>query len=822
MKTIQSILGKAAIAALVAGVAAPVAQAVDPITGWGDFKLFIDPGHSMKENKGMWGYTEAQKTVRVALALEDYLKTYTDITDDCVKLTRYDDVTNVSLEERSDMANAWGADFYYSIHSDAAATNQTLTLFGGWMDNGTAVEKTPNGGKAFGEILCPNLTAVMQITTQGNWYDRYYYDRSTNHTNKYPYLSVNRRTTCASLLSEGGCHTIGEQQQRNFNDDYKRLEALAAFQSILKHRGLDVPATTALTGIVRNSETSQPINGATITVDGRTYTTNTWEDTFKDYTSNKDLIHNGFYLFENLTAGQTYEVTFSADGFETLTTQATINAGGDLTSDYVTYLDVNLTNVAPAIVSSVSVSDLTAVSPLNPITLTFSRAMDRTSVENALSINRGASVLLSWQNDFTLDIDVSSLEPLWRYIITIDGSVARNSQTNQLFDGDGDGVEGGDYTLQFTMAEPDTEAPQVINTWPEAEGAVQFTYRPVIGIEFDEELNFNTDKNADCITLSDKDGNTYEGTLEHEVIRGKSVLQFYPSKDLPIDRAILVKLDAGLEDLSGNVTEEPFCFRFLTEYRGQGTENVLQDFSSISNWWAPSGSGSTAGIDEDESYAALASRGYTPGSSSLHVHYLFMEDATSPNWMIREYWSRGNGSTFNPAGNVLSSWVYGDASNNGVAMMLRDKTSNALLYKAHVPVTWRGWRLLYWDLDNDEAVNFTGDASLSNPVYIDSYYIKHQDIDPDEAEEDPELLYQYWEGDLYFDMLLYSAWDSENFERTANINDVVIETSGITEVNAGAAALNGRVFNLQGIELPRDAKLAPGLYIIDGQKVYIK
>ncbi|MCC8037112.1 MAG: Ig-like domain-containing protein [Bacteroidales bacterium] len=821
MKTIQSIIGKAAIAALVAGVAAPALQAAE-VNGWGDFKLFIDPGHSMKENKGMWGYTEAQKTVRVALALEDYLKTYTDITDDCVKLTRYDDVTNVSLEERSDMANAWGADFYYSIHSDAAATNQTLTLFGGWMDNGVAVEKTPNGGKAFGEILCPNLTAVMQITTQGNWYDRYYYDRTDNHTNKYPYLSVNRRTTCASLLSEGGCHTIGEQQQRNLNDDYKRLEALAAFQSILKHRGLDIPATTALTGIIRNSETLQPINGATVTVDGRTYTTNTWEDTFSAYTNNPDLIHNGFYLFEGLTAGQTYDVTFTADGFETYTTQATINAGGELTSDYVTYLDVNLTNIAPAKVASVSISDYSAVNPLNPITLTFSRAMDRTSVENALSINRGATVLLSWQNDFTLDIDVSSLEPLWSYIITIDGSVARNSQTNQLFDGDGDGVEGGDYTLKFTMAEPDTEAPQVIATWPEAEGAVQYTYRPVIGIEFNEELNFNTDKNADCITLTDKDGNTYEGTLEHEVVRGQSVLQFYPSKDLPMDRAILVQLDAGLEDLSGNVTEEPFYFRFLTEYRGQGNETVLQDFSSIGNWWAPSGSGSTAGIDEDESTTTLASRGYTPGSTSMHVHYLFMEDATNPNWMIREYWSKGSSSKFIPTGNVLTSWVYGDASNNGVTMMVRDVASNGLLYKPHVATTWRGWRLLYWDFDNDEQTNFTGTSSLGNNAYIDSYYIRHEDIDPDEAEEDDDLLYQYWEGDLYFDMLAYSAWDSENFERTANINDVVIETSGITEVNAGAAALTGRVFNLQGIELPRDARLTPGLYIIDGQKVYVK
>ena len=77
-------------------------------------------------------------------------------------LCREDEVTEVGLEERSDMANAWGADFYYSIHSDASADNNTtVTLFGGWMKDGVEVEKTPNGGKAFGEILCPNLTNMM-------------------------------------------------------------------------------------------------------------------------------------------------------------------------------------------------------------------------------------------------------------------------------------------------------------------------------------------------------------------------------------------------------------------------------------------------------------------------------------------------------------------------------------------------------------------------------------------------------------------------------------------------------------------------------------
>ena len=85
---------------------------------WGDFKLWIDPGHSKKENQGMYGYTEAQKVLRVGLATREYLKEFTTATNANIQMTRDDDQDYVSLEERSDMANASNAvvamngDFY--------------------------------------------------------------------------------------------------------------------------------------------------------------------------------------------------------------------------------------------------------------------------------------------------------------------------------------------------------------------------------------------------------------------------------------------------------------------------------------------------------------------------------------------------------------------------------------------------------------------------------------------------------------------------------------------------------------------------------------
>ncbi|MBR5101980.1 MAG: N-acetylmuramoyl-L-alanine amidase [Muribaculaceae bacterium] len=285
---------------------------------WGDFKLFIDPGHSKKQNQGMYNYTEAEKVLRVALNTRAFLYEFTTATENTIHLSRDNDEVEVELAERSDMANAWGADFFYSIHSDAGESstpNKTVFLFGGWYDNGTPVEKTPKGGKRFAEMLDVNLTGVMYKTgSRGPWYDRYFYDRVTNHTNKYPYLSVNRRSNMASMLSEGGYHTHPVQQALNINDSYKRLEAFGTFRSILEDRGINRPDKVMLAGVVTNSETGEAINNVTVKVDGQTVVTDSYESIFHNYTPNPDLIHNGFFLFEGLTPGQSYQITYSCPG----------------------------------------------------------------------------------------------------------------------------------------------------------------------------------------------------------------------------------------------------------------------------------------------------------------------------------------------------------------------------------------------------------------------------------------------------------------------------------------------------------------------------
>lgn len=820
----------AGVAVAIAAIATPNVAPAAEVNGWGDFKLYLDPGHSGHENQGIWGYSEAEKTYAIAMHIKDMLETYTDMPAENLKICR-DETTEVSLQERTDEANAWGADFFYAIHSDAGnVANKIVLLFGGWMSNGVEVEKTPHGGKAYGEILDPNLAGVMRVGSRGNYYDRcFYYPGETHHANQYPYLHVNRESNMASLLSEGAYHTNPYQQSRNMNAEYKRLEAFAAFQSILKYHGMEVPSQTFLHGEISNSENGQFINGAVVTLkkDGKvvgTYTTDTFESLFYKYSKNPDLIHNGLFTFEGLEAGAEYTIEVEAEGFTSISKNVTINAGGEHTADFVTYADFALENVLPAKVDGISISDPTSVSPIYPVTLTFSRNMIRESVEEAFSVNNGGEIGLTWINDYTLELDLSELLPLWDYTITIDGSIAKNSQTGQFFDGDGDGQPGGNWVYTFTMAEPDVEAPVVVSTYPPTDGEVQYATQFPIRLEYDEEINWNEDHNGNCITLTDKDGTVYPGQVKHAVIRGNSVLHFFPNDTLPLDRTFLVTVAPGLVDMFGNETSQ-FNFRFMTEYRQPTEFNVLLDVngSADENFYGPTGSGSSKGLVNDECYKDSWNgvHPFSPTGTSMEMHYVFDEYAEGDYWFIREYCKLNETASkrtqINGNAWILSYWIYSDGSNNEASMMVRYNNSagTGLKIKTEtMPLNFRGWNLFTWDVLNDEYSHFTGEEDLYKALrlYFDSFTIKHEWTDPD----DEETPYQEWSGSIGYSQLAYSKWD-ETAERTASITDIDIPVSveDVVATNGVSLAVGVDVLTIKA-----DAEIETAyVYGVDGAQV---
>ena len=78
-------------------------------------KIFIDPGHGGSDPGAVGnGLREKDLTLKIAKHIQDYLKGY-----NCsVKMSRTGDKT-LSLAQRTNDANRWGADYFLSIHINA-------------------------------------------------------------------------------------------------------------------------------------------------------------------------------------------------------------------------------------------------------------------------------------------------------------------------------------------------------------------------------------------------------------------------------------------------------------------------------------------------------------------------------------------------------------------------------------------------------------------------------------------------------------------------------------------------------------------------------
>ena len=698
------------------------------VTGLSNYTIFIDPGHCQQENMGAFNYSEAEKVLRVALELKDMFETQTDIKE--VYMSRLTDSDYQTLTGRTDLANSLGADFYYSIHSDATQDRKVITLYGGWMTDGVAIEKSPHGGAAFGNILNVDLAGAMRIPTAGNFADRYFYDRSDDHDRKYPYLSINRRSNMASILSEASSHVNLYQQQLNVNAQWKRLEALSAFRSFLEYKGLDRPAIGIAAGIITDAHNGVPINGVTVSIDTFTYTTDTYESLFHLYAYNPDDMHNGFYWIEGLTPGDTVEVSFTSDSYMTRVDTIIIasNPNGS-TAENITFHDVELISSIPSVVTGTEVEGgFNAVLPGVPITVTFSREMNMQSVENAITISPVDSLSFNWIDGYTLEIETDSLDFSTDYTITIDGSIAKNTESDQFFDGDNDGIEGGNYQIQLTTMPPDLTAPVLVDKWPsETNEATEI--RPIIRLVFDEEVD-SSSVTASSVTVSTVNGDVeVNGPISHDVINDQSVIHFFPAEDLLNNELYNVRI-TGLQDIFGNAMDTT-SFTFTVNEMAFADTTYIDTFDSgITGWGQPTATFSTKGVVRAETNCVyeqnIVCKTIDENSGSLRLNYAWVDGYSNPYLRsILSSSSEQNTNRFN-VDNILQVYLFGDGSDNQYRFVLKDANNQTEASKWYI-INWIGWKLLSWNLSNDTIIGYSsGNGVLDgSDFYFDGIHMQN-------------------------------------------------------------------------------------------------
>jgi len=114
-------------------------------------KIMIDPGHGGND-PGAVGKKSKEKdnVLKVAKKLKTLLEKY----GHTVKMTRSTDVF-ISLSQRANMANSWGADYFISLHNNAASSS--ATGFETFVYNGSVSQKTKQFQNAVHDAIASKI-----------------------------------------------------------------------------------------------------------------------------------------------------------------------------------------------------------------------------------------------------------------------------------------------------------------------------------------------------------------------------------------------------------------------------------------------------------------------------------------------------------------------------------------------------------------------------------------------------------------------------------------------------------------------------------------
>ncbi|NNE47433.1 MAG: T9SS type A sorting domain-containing protein, partial [Rhodothermales bacterium] len=464
--------------------------------------------------------------------------------------------------------------------------------------------------------------------------------------------------------------------------------------------------------------TGKALNGATITIGGETYTTDTHASLFRFYSGDPNLLRNGFYYLEDVAPG-TQTVAVAAPGFEADEFLV------EPVDSFFTFFDVQLvSNVPPTVVSSTPGEGTGAFRIVDPIVINFSRGMNRASVESAFSLEPAVGGRFLWSNnDFTLTVRPDSLLPLTAMTLTLAGSAT--GAFGDPFDGNGDGVGGDDFVISFTTGPADTQAPGIADTYPAIRQA-GVELDPIVTVVINEEVD-PTSISPDQIRVITGSGDAVAGLQAHHAVGERSVLSFFPAQALQPLTSYIVTIAPGLKDLVGNQRTTQQQFNFST-----GATNVerdiIDDFESdlMTNWWVPGQSGSTTGIVPGSTSRSAETRIVHLGvgsATALRVDFEWEEGAGST--LLREYLVGGApkavvfDSTY-----ALETYVFGDGSGTLLRFAVDDRVPVVAAGNHEVSpwytIDWYGWRLISWRPARDGTGVWIGDGVLDGNLIFDS------------------------------------------------------------------------------------------------------
>lgn len=401
---------------------------------------------------------------------------------------------------------------------------------------------------------------------------------------------------------------------------------------------------------------------------------------------------------------------------------------------------------APVVITSVPAQNDTA-SINTQLKFTFSKTMDIASFPAGISITPPKEISNGiWSNNYKT-VTFTLAEPLefeTDYIVTIDANA--KDINGKPIDGNGDGIAGDSFILNFRTGDLDNTGPSVLMTNPDSTGFNQFDPEDIITVIFDEPVNPST-INYDNVIL--KKGETPMGRATQLIQQPtRSILSIKAGQVLQPAQQYSLVLKKEIADVYGNQMTEDYEISFTISNFVYDQVQIIDDFTEEGNWWQPSGSGSTTGIIDSGTYFGYSSAYYLPGTTPFKSSYLnYQWNPSASTKLLREYLSGGapRDVVFDTS-YILQVYIFGDESGTRFRFAL-DEGSSSTSWPNHeaskwYKVDWNGWRLVEWVLNDPlGAGSWLGNGILDLPFYrMDSFQMTNDTGTP---------LY----GRIYFDNL---------------------------------------------------------------------
>ncbi len=366
------------------------------------------------------------------------------------------------------------------------------------------------------------------------------------------------------------------------------------------------------------------------------------------------------------------------------------------------------------------------------IIISFSKTMDVQTVPDAITLSPTAAVeQIIWSSDHrTLTIQFEQvLNYANSYRFTIDtGALDINGSA---IDGDGDGVGGDPYELNFRTEEEDVTGPGIVFSYPYYETEMDmFDVEDVVTILFDELVDPGSIN--DTTVLLNRGSTGIDRSLLLTTYNNRSVLSIQSDDPLDPERSYQIFLHSTIKDLLGNTVGSHMTIDFTTLNQGYMEEILIDKFTFPGNWESPGYSGSTTGILAGTSFG-YSTETYLPASApkkSAKLTYVW--DQSASEHLLREYLSGGAPrDVLFDTSYVLQCYLYGDGSHNKFRFCVDDHApaEGTAAYHEVSPwrtIDWVGWRLVEWDLGSDPVGNWIGNGILEGDLRIDSFQLTHE------------------------------------------------------------------------------------------------